>query len=123
MSNAFNPIGPTWDCLLSGSGQQGIAFLTFSNDFTFSGYQLLVGKQSAASSSGASNDERNSGGDVDGFTTLRHGRLCGGTNLFGFGSLNGPWRYDNKGRVMGYFLQIVNQQTTITTNLPRPPVL
>ena len=113
---AFNPIGPTWDCLLSGSGQQGIAFLTFSNDFTFSGYQLLVGKQSAAGSSGASNDERNSGGDVGRFSDSSTDSFGGGTNLFGFGSLHGPWRFDEKGRVIGYFLQVVNQQTTITTN-------
>lgn len=113
---AFNPVGPTWDCLLSGSGQQGIAFITFSNDFTFSGYQLLVGKQSAASSSsGAANDERSSGGDVGRFPESNTG-FSGGTNLFGFGSLSGPWRLDDKGRVIGYFLQVVNQQTSITTN-------
>ena len=32
-----SPAG-TWGRLLTGSGQQGIAFLTFSDDGTFSGY-------------------------------------------------------------------------------------
>jgi len=107
------PYGTTWDCLISGSGQQGIAFLTFSNDFTFSGFELLVGKQTTASSGGG----RNSGGDVGRNTSTDTNAPTGtGTNLFGFGSVNGPWRYDNKGRVIGYFLQVVNQQTAITTN-------
>ncbi len=107
------PYGTTWDCLLSGSGQQGIAFLTFSNDFTFSGYQLLVGKQSVSS---ASTSDRNPGGDVGRAADVSTNSVGGGTNLFGFGPVSGPWRYDVKGRVVGYFTEILNQQTTITTN-------
>jgi hypothetical protein len=41
-----SPVG-TWDCLVSGSGQQGIAFLTFQNNGTnrtFSGYALTTQK-------------------------------------------------------------------------------
>src|SRR5579862_7814499 len=30
----------TWDLLSDGSGQKGIAFITFSNDLTFSGYEM-----------------------------------------------------------------------------------
>ena len=108
-----SPVGPTWDCLMSGSGQQGIAFLTFSNDFTFSGYELLVGKQSTPSSGGG----RNPGGDVGRTSSTDTNAPVGtGTNLFGFGTVNGPWSYDVKGRVIGYFLQLVNQQTSIITN-------
>jgi hypothetical protein len=111
----YPPYGTTWDCLLSGSGQQGIAFLTFSNDFTFTGYQLLVGKQSAARSSGS---ERNAGGDTGrGTSANTNAPIGGGTNLFGFGPVSGPWRYDVKGQVVGYFLELINQQTSITTNL------
>jgi hypothetical protein len=108
-----SPVGPTWDCLLSGSGQQGIAFLTFSNDFTFTGYQLLVGKQSAADSE----DGRNPGGGVGrGIGTGGNASGGSGTTLFGFGFINGLWQYDQKGRVVGYFVEVLNQQTTITTN-------
>jgi hypothetical protein len=107
------PYGTTWDCLLSGSGQQGIAFLTFSNDFTFSGYQLLVGKQSATS---ANTGGRNPGGDAERYAEVNTNSVGGGTNLFGFGPVSGPWRFDEKGRLIGYFTEILNQQTTITTN-------
>jgi hypothetical protein len=112
-----SPVGTTWDCLLSGSGQQGIAFLTFSNDFTFTGYQLLVGKQSAASSIG--DDGRNIGGGVGRGISLDGSAPSGGgssSTVFGFGSVSGPWDYDVKGRVVGYFVELLNQETTITTN-------
>ena len=112
-----SPIGTTWDCLMSGSGQQGIAFITFSNDFTFGGYQLLVGKQSAVNSSSAvSPDDRNSGGSTGRSTETTVSPVGGGTNLFGFGPINGPWRFDTKGRLVGYFVELLNQQTSITTN-------
>jgi hypothetical protein len=118
-AQSFDPVGTTWDCLMNGSGQQGIAFLTFSHDrdaygnFTFSGYQLLVGKQS---NNGSSGSDRNPGGDVGRTETSNPTPVGSGTNLFGFASVNGPWRFDEKGRVIGYFLQLVNQQTTVTTN-------
>jgi len=108
------PYGTTWDCLMSGSGQQGIAFLTFSNDFTFNGYQLLVGRQSATSAS--SSGGRNDGGDPGRYPSSNTNSVGGGTNLFGFGPVAGPWRYDEKGRVIGYFIEVLNQQTSITTN-------
>lgn len=107
------PYGKTWDCILSGGGQQGIAFLTFSNDFTFSGYELLVGKQGSGSQSSGGGRGGDTGRNGDASTNAPSGS---GTNLFGFGRVDGPWRYDTKGRVVGYFLQIVNQQTTISTN-------
>jgi hypothetical protein len=114
------PYGTTWDCIMSGSGQQGIAFLTFSNDFTFSGYELLVGKQSSSGQSGGSSnssDSRSDGGNTGRSTATDTNAPAGsGTNLFGFGRVDGPWHYDTKGRVVGYFLQLVNQQTTISTN-------
>ncbi len=111
-----SPVGPTWDCLLSGSGQQGIAFLKFEDDGTnrtFSGYQLLVGKQSAADSE----EGRSLAGGV-GRGISPDGSASGGSRstLFGFGFVNGPWQYDEKGRVVGYFVEILNQQTSINTN-------
>jgi hypothetical protein len=112
------PYGTTWDCILSGSGQQGIAFLTFSNDFTFSGYELLVGKQgSTGKSTDGVADTRNAGGNTGRTSESDTNAPAGtGTNLFGFGRISGPWSYDTKGRVLGYFLQIVNQQTSVSTN-------
>ena len=113
-----SPVGPTWDCLLSGSGQQGIAFLKFADDGTnrtFSGYQLLVGKQSAGDSIGEQG--RNLGGGVGrGITPGGSASGGSGSTLFGFGSVNGPWQYDEKGRVVGYFVEVLNQQTSVSTN-------
>src|SRR6266700_1738283 len=63
-----SPAG-TWDCSLSGGGQQGIAFLTFSDDGTFSGYRLLVGSQKTLSEIEVG---RNTGGDStrNGFSSV-----------------------------------------------------
>src|SRR5437867_4219981 len=58
-----SPVGK-WDCTISGSGQQGIAFLTFFDDGTFSGYRLLVGKLLTSASVEDFDDSRNSGGDA-----------------------------------------------------------
>src|SRR4051812_31575267 len=38
-----SPVGLTWDCVISGA-RNGLAYLTFSDDGTFSGYEILVPK-------------------------------------------------------------------------------
>lgn len=105
----FNsPVG-TWDFMLNGSGEQGIAFLTFVSDSpsatsgSFYGYELISSPHNITVPGG-----RNPGADA--------GRTGSGTStnqsaityLFGFGPISGPWQYDTSGRVIGFFDQVVN---------------
>lgn len=101
-----SPVG-TWDLLVSGSGQKGIVFMTFSEDATnrnqgtFSGYQLVSAKPRTTSSS---YNGRNPGGDVGRYISIdTNAPFTAGTNLLGFTPVSGPWWYDEKGRVVGYF--------------------
>jgi hypothetical protein len=102
----FNSPAGTWDFVLSGPNQQGLAFITFLQDTdsggTFYGYQLI---NMPVAQPTPSTDGRNPGGDP--------GRNSGstntlGTNVFGFMSIRGPWEFDNKGRVQGLFYEVVN---------------
>jgi hypothetical protein len=105
-----SPVGD-WDMLLSGSGQSGIAFITFSDDGTFSGHQSLVPSQTSISSD--SSGGRNPGGDSgrSGFDT----NSTGSTVLFGFGPVSGPWQYDDKGHVVGFFTEMVGEGHKVCT--------
>jgi hypothetical protein len=116
-----SPVG-TWDCLISGSGQQGIAFLTFNpavtnhNQGTFSGYQLVSQKKQTTSSNDGG---RNPGGDVGRYVTIdTNAPFNGGTNLLGFTPVNGPWWYDEKGRVVGYFTVAGGFHEPVTNYIP-----
>jgi hypothetical protein len=106
----FSPAG-TWDFILSGGGQKGIAFITFADDQSFSGYQILSTSPRSASSTGG----RNVGGDLgrgielSGDTSSTN--LVASTNLFGFGRITGPWAYDAKGNVIGNFTQVIDAGT------------
>ena len=62
----ISPVGTTWDCLLSGGGQRGIMFITFENDGTFHGHEMMVPRlpSTSTSSPGSSDDGRNSGGET-----------------------------------------------------------
>ena len=108
----------TWDFVTSGAGQQGITFLTFSNDFTFSGYVLIAGTPAAPTSSGGGRNTSGSGG---------RGGSTGGTTssnsvIFGFGPVSGPWGFDNNRHVIGYFSELVNV-TAVATNYSPTNVL
>ena len=109
-----SPVGTTWDCILTGSGQHGIAFLNFAPDGTFSGYQLDSTLPSLPPSfddglgrGSAGADGRNSASN----TNAPNGR----TNVFGFTRVHGPWSFDNRGRLIGSFTQVLNP-TADTTN-------
>lgn len=102
------PEGTVWDCTITGpKGQQGLAFITFDGA-TFSGYQLLSAKVRTA----AKPDERNPFGIDDG----RGGLDLIGTNdspaaltnsyLAGFAQVEGPWFFDNRGRILGNFVEV-----------------
>jgi hypothetical protein len=103
----FNSPAGTWDFVLSGPDQQGIAFITFLQDTdsggTFYGYQLL---NMPVAQPTPSTDGRNPGGDPG--RTPASSTNAPGTNVFGFSSIRGPWEFDNKGRVQGIFYEVVN---------------
>jgi hypothetical protein len=114
-----SPVGNDWDCLISGGSQQGIAYLTFSGDNTFVGYRVLVGKN--LTSIPSTPEGRNSGGD-DGRTgtsgsSTNSSTSRSVTNLFGFDRVHGDWQFDDRGRIIGRFVEVVGGgQTVCTTN-------
>jgi hypothetical protein len=116
-SQAALPVSPvgTWDFLLSGShGQKGLAFLTFTDDGTnraFSGFQVLVGSPTSTSEADFA---RNSGGEVSRNGFSLESAPGAGTILVGFSPVDGPWSYDSKGRVVGYFTELVNASGEVT---------
>ena len=108
----YPPTGTVWDCVLSGSGQKGIAFITFASDQSFSGYQIL----SSSPKNSQDFDGRNLGGDIG-----RDVEIDGGTNskahVFGFDQFGGPWAYDAQGRVIGNFVQVVGGEGDSADNI------
>jgi hypothetical protein len=103
----FNSPAGTWDFVLSGPNQQGIAFVTFLQDSdaggTFYGYQLLSMPNVQPV---PSTDGRNPGGDPGRSPSTTTNAF--GTNVFGFMNIHGPWLFDNQGRVQGLFYEVVN---------------
>ena len=98
-----SPVG-TWEFLVSGSQGVGIAYITFNDDFSFDGQELLTTKKKSAS------EEIGRGGEgVGRYPTSGSSTNASKstTNLFGFGGVEGPWTYDRKGRVTGYFVEEV----------------
>jgi hypothetical protein len=107
----YPPTGTVWDCVLSGSGQKGIAFITFSDDRSFSGYQIL----SSSPESAQDTEGRNLGGGIGRGIELNGN--TGNTNVFGFDQFGGPWAYDAKGRVIGNFVQIAGESDEASDNI------
>ncbi len=97
-----SPVG-TWDFVLSSSRGEGLAYITFSEDFTFEGSELLTTKSASADDAYGRND----GTDIGRTPTPSSTNSISVTNLFGFGRINGPWNYDAKGNVIGYFVEKV----------------
>jgi hypothetical protein len=111
----------TWDLLISGGGQRGISFLSFSNENTisgtFSGVRVLVGTPTSGGSIADIDDSRNGGGDdtrqgFTGGTTTPTGR----SHLYGFDRVSGYWQHDINGRVIGTFVETTGAGVTCTTN-------
>jgi|GEM_PF-2073121 len=105
----FNsPLG-SWDCVMSGGGQAGLAVITFGTNqdsygnFSLTGYELLASLPITASS--ATNPRGAGGvGRTNGNSNSSTNAASGSTNIFGFvPSVQGPWNYDSAGRVIGYF--------------------
>lgn len=100
----------TWDTISSGAGQRGMAFITFSNDGTFRGYQLLAAIPSSTNISGIGRGgtgvgRSNSGGSTNG--TVKN-------LLFGFGPIDGIWTFNSKGKIVGFFSEALNVTSVVT---------
>src|SRR6266436_1229896 len=59
--NAHDPTTVDWDCVMSGA-REGLAQISFSNNFSFSTFEVLVPK-ALKSASGSGTDGRSNGGD------------------------------------------------------------
>ena len=108
----------TWDLLSSGSGQRGIALITFNSDRTFRGYQMFAAVPPVSST--------NSSGDGRGGNDGRGGSggSTGGTNHFfyGFSPVDGIWQISSKGQIVGFFTEALNV-TSLATNFQASSVL
>src|SRR4051794_14448657 len=113
-----SPTGVTWDCVMSG-GRKGLAQVTFfdggtNGPSTFEALEILVPKNSS-SSDDSIDAQRNDGQDA-----TRHGfppappssRVF--TNLFGGFMVGGPWGFDTKGQVVGYFVESTGPTECVT---------
>ena len=117
-----SPVG-TWDCTISGRNQGGIAFLDFGPSNTLTGFRLLSTLHPTPSSRGTVTVGRGGadvgrGGDSgSGSTVSSSGGSSGNTNLVGFDTFNGSWNFDEKGRVVGKFTEVVGGGLSCTTNV------
>jgi hypothetical protein len=102
-----SPVGTLWDAVVTGSGQRGIAFLTFAEGGDLSGYQLLAPLPSTK----PSYDPRTPFGDV-GRQTVTGGGGTNKTYLYGISPVEGSWGFDEKGRLIGgYVLRQAGYET------------
>jgi hypothetical protein len=107
-----SPVGPTWDISFSGGGRVGLANITFSSGSplgSFVGYEIIAPSQPGASQPsgrlGGGGDSRGSGSSTNSVM---------GTNIFGFEPINGNWGFDNRGRVIGSWIELTPANACIT---------
>ncbi len=102
----------TWDLISSGAGQRGMAFITFSNDGTFRGYQLLAALPANTNlivvGRGGGNVGRDGSGGGSTNTVVKN-------VIFGFGPIDGTWTRNSRGKILGFFSEALNV-TSIVTN-------
>jgi hypothetical protein len=95
-----SPVG-VWDFVLSGP-QRGLIQLTFSNDFTLRGKEIIT-ERPHTNHRPDEEDVRTPGGDHRGFddngSSATH-IIWAGANVFG------NWTYDSSGRVIGAFTEL-----------------
>src|SRR3989442_15728769 len=101
-----SPVG-SWDMVLSGH-ESGVAQITFNNDFTLDGVEILTSR-ARKSVSEASLDPRNPSGNT-GRNVSTNGSVS--TNFYGKANLSGMWGFDSGGHVIG----ILNESGGIVTN-------
>src|ERR1051325_2343274 len=103
-----SPVG-TWDCVISGA-RQGVGYLTFYDDFTFNGYEIL-----APARLHGIPDDLVATVPVSGLgvrpPTLPPYAV---TNLAGWVRASGPWHYDRNWRTTGFFTETARPVGAIT---------
>jgi hypothetical protein len=113
LSQPVSPVG-TWDLLISGS-ERGIAYITFADDFSLSGYEVLSPTKKGDP------DTESRGGTDEGRTVITTtpgstpGTTTTVTNLVGAWGIVGTWWFDSKGRVAGFYSEGA-QNASCTTN-------
>ncbi len=112
LSPAATPVSPvgTWDLLISGA-EQGIAYITFSDDFSLSGYEAIT----PTLPSPPSDNPRGFGENGRVITTTTSTGTTQ-TNFLGFAFISGTWSYDINGRVIGVLTEGNENSVKCTTN-------
>jgi hypothetical protein len=97
-----NPTGTLWDCNMSGS-RNGLAVIAF-DDTNFTMTEIIVPKKVLA-------DRGDSRGRIDSRTGLPADTKFTSTNLFGGGTITGPWNIDANGHIIGFFIEASDKLT------------
>ena len=107
-SAAAGPASPVgvWDCVLSGH-RTGTAYFEFDDDGTFFVVEALVPNKPKPGEVAEARNDRNGGGDATrgGFTTPDPA-FQPSPQIFGSEVTDGRWFLDNKGRLIGYFIEV-----------------
>jgi hypothetical protein len=116
-----SPVGD-WDFVISG-GKRGVAFITFSNDFSLSGYQITA--PLAAKSSSVSINPRTGRPDQSGVNPrtgvgpTATNTVTEVTNSFGGALIWGNWALEAPGRIIGVYNELtstIGQNGGLATN-------
>src|SRR6266446_995219 len=95
-----SPVGNTWDCVMSGD-RGGNAFLTFNDDGTFEGFEIIVPNPPVSIRPSLIQWDVGSNG-----LGVRPPRTNAPT-IFGSLPVTGPWGFDSKGRIIGFSTEVV----------------
>lgn len=116
LQNALAQSLGTWDFLLSGH-RTGTANITFSDDGTnktFSGVEVIVPNRPSSQTTLG----RNSGGSIGRGGSVSGSPALNGQQIFGAEPINGVWNFDNKQRVIGYFIEVSMLENCTTNGFP-----
>jgi hypothetical protein len=109
-----SPVG-SWDCVMSGV-RTGVATLVFSNDFTFTAYEVLVPKGPALpDTSAATGRGPNTGVGRSPSGTTNSGPS--GTAIYGSDAVTNNWTFDEQGRVFGFWAETAGLTSCVTNIL------
>ena len=118
-----SPVGAAWDCLIDGAQGVGVAYMTFHDDFSFTGVSVIRPNRIVKTPVDDDSDDMRTNGDDTG----RGGETSSSTptvayssqNIYGYGAIDGRWNYDEAGRVVGYFVQLIDFESadSVTTNM------
>ena len=99
-----------WECTSRGPGQRGMAFITFSNDLTFRGYQMWASTppNTNSTSDGRGGDDGRGGGSLGGSSSQSN------NFVFGFSPISGLWSINLKKQIVGFFSVALNVTSEVT---------